>query len=107
MLTLLLRICPPLLSVQPVVHPLLKATFCISSTPLMLAVLSKRSEVVRLLLNHGGNPNVYLKRFSALGMAAYHGHLEIVQILLEHKVHINERYAVSPYSMLYTKDILM
>ena len=90
------EICPPLLSVQPVVHPLLKATFCISSTPLMLAVLSKRSEVVRLLLNHGGNPNVYLKRFSALGMAAYHGHLEIVQILLEHKVHINERYAVSP-----------
>ena len=81
---------------QPVVHPLLKATFCNSPTPLMLAVQSKKSEVVRLLLNHGGNPNVYSERFSALAIAAYHGHLEIVQLLLKHKVHINEHRAASP-----------
>ena len=98
---ILAEVClPPLF----VIHPLLKATICNSytplfsnsPTPLMLAVLSKESQVVRLLLNHGGNPNVYLGRFSALGMAAYHGHLEIVQLLLEHKVHINEHQAVSP-----------
>ena len=93
---ILAEICPPFLSVQPVVHPLLKATFCNSPTPLMLAVQSKKSEVVRLLLNHGGNPNVYSERFSALAIAAYHGHLEIVQLLLKHKVHINEHRAASP-----------
>ena len=103
---ILAEICPPVLSMKPVVHPLLKATFCNSPTPLMLAVQKKKSEVVRLLLNHGGNPNVYLERFSALGMAAYHGHLEIVQLLLEHKVHINEHRSVSPLLLAVHKGYI-
>ena len=103
---ILVEICPPVLSMQPVVHPLLKATFCNSYTPLMIAVLKKKSEVVKLLLNHGGNPNVYLKRFSALSIAANYGNLEIVQLLLEHKVHINEHRAVSPLLLAVHKGYI-
>ena len=102
---ILADICPPLL-LQPVIHPLLKATFCNSPTPLRLAVQNKKSEVVRLLLNHGGNPNVYLGRFSALGMATNDGHLEIVQLLLEHKVHINEHRVVSPLLLAVHKGYI-
>lgn len=65
-------------------------------TPLMLAVLRGSSAVVKLLLEHGADPNLTTQSEenpsrSALTVAISNGRLEAVQALVTHAVNIDRR----------------
>jgi ankyrin repeat protein len=58
-----------------------------AGTPLSNAAAAGRMDVVRLLLDHGADPNLPEEQFApkgkALYSAVYHGHHEVAQLLLE------------------------
>ncbi len=65
-------------------------------TPLMLAVLCGSSAVVKLLLEHGADPNLTTQSEenpsrSALAVAVSNGRFELVQALVAHDVNIDRR----------------
>ena len=84
------KICLSLFSVpqkyqgRPISDPLLQDYSPSGITPLMAAVSAGRTDVVKLLLDHGSNPNMCFRGLNSLGVAAFNGHLEIVKLLLEH-----------------------
>jgi ankyrin repeat protein len=58
-----------------------------AGAPLANAAAAGRMDIVRLLLDHGADPNLPEEQFApkgkALYSAVYHGHFEIAQLLLE------------------------
>jgi uncharacterized protein len=62
--------------------------------PLHSAAASQAIEIVRLLLEHGANPNAQqAKRFVPLHAAAQNGQAEMIELLLAHGAEINPRAA--------------
>lgn len=54
-------------------------------SPLLLAFSRKNADIVRILLQHGGDPNAkLLSGYTLLGHAAQDGNLEMVKTLLDH-----------------------
>jgi hypothetical protein len=69
-------------------------------TALMRAARHGRVQMVRVLLEHGADPNVVRNdNFTALSLAAFFGHAEIVEILISHgaKTDVATRFGTSPY----------
>ena len=69
-------------------------------TALMRAAYHGRVKMVRLLLDHGADPNVARNdNFTALSLAAFFGHAEIVEMLMGHGANANvaTRFGTSPY----------
>jgi hypothetical protein len=66
-------------------------TLSTGATPLMLAIFDGHTDIVRLLLDKGANPNCTLpgKNVTALMIAAQNNHIEIAKLLLEKNVDIN------------------
>lgn len=58
-------------------------------TPLMMAALRGRTEVVRLLLDAGANVNHCSDESTALGFAASNGHLDTVRLLVSRGANVN------------------
>jgi hypothetical protein len=68
-------------------------------TALMRAAYHGRVRLVRVLLEHGADPNVTRNdNFTALSLAAFFGHAEIVEILMQHgaKTDVPTRFGTSP-----------
>lgn len=69
------------------------------TTPLMIAAKSGRLGMVRELLRNGADPNrMRNDQFTALALAAFFGHEEIVKILVEHgsRIDVATRVQTSP-----------
>ena len=69
-------------------------------TALMRAAYHGRVQMVRVLLEHGADPNVTRNdNFTALSLAAFFGHAEIVDILMRHGANtdVATRFGTSPY----------
>lgn len=69
-------------------------------TALMRAAYHGRVEMVRMLLEHGADPNITRNdNFTALSLAAFFGHAEIVEVLMGHgaKTDVATRFGTSPY----------
>ncbi len=69
-------------------------------TALMRAAYHGRVETVRMLLEHGADPNITRNdNFTALSLAAFFGHAEIVEVLMGHgaKTDVATRFGTSPY----------
>ena len=69
-------------------------------TALMRAAYHGRVQMVRVLLEHGADPNVSRNdNFTALSLAAFFGHAEIVDILMQRGANTNvaTRFDTSPY----------
>ena len=69
-------------------------------TALMRAAYHGRVQMVRVLLEHGADPNVTRNdNFTALSLAAFFGHAEIVDILIGHGANpdVSTRFNTSPY----------
>ncbi len=69
-------------------------------TALMRAAYHGRLQMVRVLLEHGADPNVSRNdNFTALSRAAFFGHAEIVDILMRHGANtdVATRFGTSPY----------
>lgn len=69
-------------------------------TALMRAAYHGRVQMVRVLLEHGADPNLARNdNFTALSLAAFFGHAEIVEILLGYgaKTDVVTRFNTSPY----------
>ena len=69
-------------------------------TALMRAAYHGRVQMVRVLLEHGADPNVSRNdNFTALSLAAFFGHAEIVDILMQRGANTNvaTRFGTSPY----------
>lgn len=69
-------------------------------TALMRAAYHGRVEMVRVLLEHGADPNgIRNDNFTALSLAAFFGHAEIVEVLMGHgaKTDVATRFGTSPY----------
>src|SRR5678815_1968851 len=68
-------------------------------TALMRAAYHGRLRLVRVLLEHGADPNVTRNdNFTALSLAAFFGHAEVVDILMQHgaKTDVATRFGTSP-----------
>ncbi len=68
-------------------------------TALMRAAYHGRVQLVRVLLEHGADPNVVRNdNFTALSLAAFFGHAEIVDLLMRHgaKTDVATRFGTSP-----------
>ncbi len=68
-------------------------------TALMRAARQGRVQIVRMLLEHGADPNVVRNdKFTALSLAAFFGHSQVVEILLEYgaQTNVETRYGTSP-----------
>ena len=63
----------------------------IRRTPLIAAVSQGHCDIAEWLLSHGADPNLHsdVECFTALHMAAWHGQLEVCQILLQYKADHN------------------
>src|SRR5687768_7878684 len=69
-------------------------------TALMRAAYHGRVQMVRVLLDHGADPNISRNdNFTALSLAAFFGHAEIVDILMRHGANsdVATRFGTSPY----------
>ena len=69
-------------------------------TALMRAAYHGHVEMVRVLLEHGADPNITRNdNFTALSLAAFFGHAEIVDTLMAHgaKTDVATRFGTSPY----------
>lgn len=69
-------------------------------TALMRAAYHGRAQMVRVLLDHGADPNVARNdNFTALSLAAFFGHAEIVDMLMGRgaNVEVSTRFGTSPY----------
>jgi hypothetical protein len=69
-------------------------------TALMRAAYHGRVQMVRVLLEHGADPNLSRNdNFTALSLAAFFGHGEIVDILMRHGANTNvaTRFGTSPH----------
>ncbi|HET7113390.1 MAG TPA: ankyrin repeat domain-containing protein [Pyrinomonadaceae bacterium] len=69
-------------------------------TALMRAAYHGRVQMVRLLLDHGADPNLTRNdNFTALSLAAFFGHAEIVEMLMRHGANadVATRFGTSPY----------
>jgi hypothetical protein len=69
-------------------------------TALMRAAYHGRVQMVRVLLEHGADPNLSRNdNFTALSLAAFFGHAEIVDILMQRGANTNvaTRFGTSPY----------
>jgi Ankyrin repeats (3 copies) len=69
-------------------------------TALMRAARLGRVRFVRILLEHGADPNVARSdNFTALSLAAFFGHTEIVEVLLNHgaRTDVATRFGTSPH----------
>ena len=60
-------------------------------TALMIAVVSKNVEMVKLLLNHGANTDITDGNNSPLIMAVYNQSIEIVSVLLDYRANLGYR----------------
>ena len=87
--------CGPV-SLTVLQHPLLTSVPYSGVTPLMAAASAGNVNVVRILLEHGSNPNKRNRIFNALNLASHYGHLEIVKELIQHGAFINDYHVVSP-----------
>ena len=75
------------------------ATNVYGTTPLMIAAKSGRVGMVRELLRNGADPNrMRHDQFTALALAAFFGHEEIVKTLVEHgsRIDVATRVQTSP-----------
>ncbi len=62
-----------------------------STTPLYVAAMSENTEIVKLLLEHGGDANkADMDGITPLFMASQEGYVEIVKLLLEHDGDANQ-----------------
>ena len=69
-------------------------------TALMRAAYHGRVQMVRVLLDHGADPNVSRNdNFTALSLAAFFGHAEIVDLLMRHGANtdVATRFGTSPH----------
>ena len=69
-------------------------------TALMRAAYHGRGEMVRVLLEHGADPNLTRNdNFTALSLAAFFGHVEIVEVLMRHGANsdVATRFGTSPH----------
>ena len=69
-------------------------------TALMRAARHGRVQMVRVLLEHGADPNVVRSdNFTALSLAAFFGHGEVVELLIGHGANadVATRFDTSPY----------
>jgi hypothetical protein len=69
-------------------------------TALMRAAYHGRVQMVRVLLDHGADPNVTRNdNFTALSLAAFFGHAEIVDMLMGHgaRADVATRFGTSPH----------
>jgi ankyrin repeat protein len=67
------------------------STAKVQTTPLQFAVLAERPEVVEFLLQHGADPNFHPGQSdSALALAARHGNLPLVKMLLSRGASVTE-----------------
>ena len=63
---------------------------CDGETPMTAAVRAGNMDAIRILLEHGADPNLgnnggkLLSQDTPLSLAAYHGHLEICRLLIDH-----------------------
>lgn len=64
---------------------ILQAKLIINDTPLSAAIKLGHVEIAQALLDKGADPNQFLNIFNALNLAAVHGQLAIVKLLIESK----------------------
>ncbi|KAI9447774.1 hypothetical protein H4582DRAFT_2093077 [Lactarius indigo] len=62
-----------------------------SCTPLHIASVDGRVDIMRWLLNHGADVNARNTNWTPLHVASFNMQLEAIQVLLEHKADINSR----------------
>ncbi|MGO9572606.1 MAG: ankyrin repeat domain-containing protein [Desulfomonilaceae bacterium] len=62
------------------------------STALCIATGAGHKEIVRLLLEHGANPNSDTDFWTPLGLATTNGYIDIVRLLLEHGAQVDLRF---------------
>ena len=75
---------------------LVNMLYCTGVSPLLHSIHLNRIDLVKLLLEHGADPNSCLVTSSALGVAVYHQQFKIIDILLEHNASGNGLYDVFP-----------
>ena len=64
----------------------------LESTPLHAAAGLGNSEIVKILLDAGANPNVYMRgSHTPLHAAAFGNHVEVVGLLIQHGASLNDR----------------
>ncbi|MFJ1267836.1 ankyrin repeat domain-containing protein [Legionella lytica] len=68
-------------------------TISAGATPLYFAALVNKTEIIKTLLGSGANINRLIgeEKETPLHIAAYKGHREAVEILLQHKPYINQK----------------
>ncbi|KAL9596235.1 MAG: hypothetical protein Q9219_005946 [cf. Caloplaca sp. 3 TL-2023] len=78
-------------------HSSKRAAFSRSATepyeypPLMVATNTGHVGILKLLLEHGADPNIHVWRLSALAKAARLGHLDMMRILLDNSAYVDGR----------------
>ena len=75
---------------------LVNMLYCTGISPLLHSIHLNNVDLVKLLLEHGADPNSCLGTFSALGIAIDLQQFKIVDILLEHNASVNGLYDVHP-----------
>ncbi len=75
---------------------LVNMLYCTGISPLFKSIHLNRVDLVKLLLEHGADPNSCLGTFSALGIAVYLQQFKIIEMLLEHNASVNGLYDVFP-----------
>ncbi len=68
-------------------------------TPLMKAVNVGKENIVRMLLDHGANPNLAVGKLTPLSLAVKKGHYRVVKVLLEKEAEVEKKTGgVTPLS---------